>query len=769
MNHVDRNAMNRGVVNRRDLIKAGGALVISCAALPLAAQAQGAAAAAKPPLVPTELDSFLSIGGDGTVTGFVGKTDVGHGTGTAIGQIIAEELDVPLDRVKVLFGDTANTVNQGGASSSNAVSAGGRQLRLAAAEARRVLLDMAAVRLNIGVDKLMVSDGVVTVAGEPAKNVSYADLIGGRYFDVKLDWNGQYGNDLNAAGKAKPKSPAQYTIVGEAIPSADVPGKVFGTTLFVTDVRRPGMLHGRMIRPNVAGAIPVAIDESSIESIGGARVVRVKDLIGVVAEDEWAAIRAARALKVGWSDAKPPFPPIADLYDHIRSAPTVLESAANMFQGKVAVDERPFNEAVAKAAKVVEREYEYPFQSHASMGPAAALVEIVDGKVTLWTGSQKPHFAREGIALQLGVPVENVHAIWVPGPGSYGRNDAGDAAFDAAILAQATGRPVRVQYMRHEGTGWDPKGPAAVMQMKAGLDQDGHIVAHRFKARGFSSWTVLPWELAPSETLAGMLTGATPNPKDNFGTPRNSYKFPVSLAFFQTIAPLMSGASPLRTSQFRAPQTPQCLFGAECFIDELAFEAGVDPVEFRLRYIKEPRDIAAFRAAVDEAGWEARSRPRLRARDGLLLGQGVAYTVHAGTVVVAVADIEIDPKSGRLWPRRFTVAHDCGLIINPLGVTRTIEGNIVMATSRALFEEVKFTPENVTSVDWESYPILEMRDAPEAIDVILLNRRDLPTMGAGEPATGVVAPAIANAIFDATGKRLRRAPFTPAAILSLLA
>jgi nicotinate dehydrogenase subunit B len=769
MNHVDRNAMNRSAVNRRDLIKAGGALVISYAAMPLTAQSQVTTPAARPPLVPTELDSFLSIGGDGWVTGFVGKTDVGHGTGTAISQIIAEELDIPLDRVRVLFGDTANSVNQGGASSSNAVSAGGRQLRFAAAEARRVLLDMAAVGLNVGIDKLIVSDGMITLAGEPAKKVSYGDLIGGRYFNVKLDWNGQYGNDLNVVGKAKPKPPAQYTIVGAAIPSADVPGKVFGTTQFVTDVRRPGMLHGRMIRPNVAGAVPMAVDESSIKSIPGVRVVQVKDLIGVVAEDEWAAIRAARALKVTWSDAKPPFPPMADLYDHIRLAPTVLESAANMFQGKVAVDEQPFNKAVATAARVIEREYEYPFQSHASMGPAAALVEIVDGKVTIWTGSQKPHFAREGIALQLGVPVENVHAIWMPGPGSYGRNDAGDAAFDAAVLAQATGRPVRVQYMRHEGTGWDPKGPAAVMQMKAGLDQDGHVVAHRFKARGFSSWTVLPWELAPSETLAGMLTGATPNPKDNFGTARNSYKFPASLAFFQTIAPLMSGASPLRTSQFRAPQTPQCLFGAECFIDELAFEAEVDPVEFRLRYIKEPRDIAAFRAAVDKAGWEARSKPRMRTRDGLLLGQGVAYTLHAGTVVVAIADIEIDPKSGRLWPRRFTVAHDCGLIINPLGVTRTIEGNIIMATSRTLFEEVKFSPENVTSVDWESYPILEMRDAPEVIDVILLNRTDLPTMGAGEPATGVVAPAIANAIFDATGKRLRRAPFTPAAILSLLA
>jgi CO/xanthine dehydrogenase Mo-binding subunit len=322
--------------------------------------------------------------------------------------------------------------------------------------------------------------------------------------------------------------------------------------------------------------------------------------------------------------------------------------------------------------------------------------------------------------------------------------------------------------MRHEGTAWDPKGPAAVIQMKAGFDGSGNVVAHRFKARGFSSWDVLPWEQAPSETLGGMLTGAVRKPEYNFGIPRNSYKFPASLAFFQVVPPLYNGASPLRTGQFRAPQTPQILFGAESFMDELAYEAGADPVEFRLRYTKEPRDLAAFKAAVEKAGWEPRTKPRLRSRDGQLLGQGVAYTVHAGTVVVVIADVEIDPKSGRVWARRFTVAHDCGLVINPLGLVRTVEGNMVMAASRALFEEVKFDRRNVTSVDWETYPILEMKDAPEAIDVVVINRPEIAPTGAGEPSTGVVAPALANAIFDATGKRLRRAPFTPDAILRLL-
>jgi nicotinate dehydrogenase subunit B len=758
--------------SRRAVLKGGGALVISQVMPGLSA---GSAAAAqmtadlKPALLPSELASFLAVASDGKVTAYFGKTDLGHGTQTAIAQMIAEELDVAYEQVTVVMGDTASTLNQGGASGSNAITLGGQQMRYAAAEARRVLAEMAGERLGLRADQLIAADGVMRSMSDAGKSVSYGSLVGGRYFDVKLDWNGQYGNPLVARGKAKPKPPEEFKLVGQALPARDLPDKVFGRTEYTSDVRRPGMLHARMIRPSIAGAVPASVDEASIAAIAGARVVRVRDLLAVVAEDEWQAVRAARALKVTWSDAKPPFPPMTELYDHIRTAPTALESSTNLFFRQTPVDQGPIEQALARAPRIIEREYEYPFQSHASMGPAAAVAEIIDGRVTIWSGSQKPHFARDGIAKQLGVAVENVHVIPLPGPGSYGRNDAGDASFDAAILAQATGRPVRVQYMRHEGTGWDPKGPAAVIQMKAGIDERGNVLAHRFKARGFSSWNVLPWELAPEETLAGMLTGAKPTPKNNFGVAGNAYKFPAQYAFFQTVPPLYNGPSPLRTGQFRAPQTPQLLFGQESFMDELALEAGADPVAFRLRYVSEPRDAEAIKTAAEKAGWESRSKPQLRRRDGLLIGQGMAYTRHSDSTVVAlVADIEIDPTSGRIWARRFTVAHDCGLVINPLGLTRTIEGTVLMAASRALFEEVTFDDKNVTSVDWQSYPILEMKDAPEAIDVIVLNRPQAPPTGAGEPATGVVAPAIANAIFDATGKRLRRAPFTPAAIRRLI-
>ena len=498
-------------------------------------------------------------------------------------------------------------------------------------------------------------------------------------------------------------------------------------------------------------------------------MVQVKDLIAVVADDEWNAIKAARALKVKWSDAKPPFPDQATLYDYLRTAPTAFANAGNIFGGRVQVDEGPINAAFAKAARTIEREYEYPLQSHASMGPGAAVVEIADGKATVWTGTQKAHEAKKGVAAILGMTIDDVRAIWMPGPGSYGRNDAGDAALDAAVLAKATGRPVRVQYMRDEGTGWDPKGPAGVMQMKAGLDAAGNVVALRFKARGFSSFNVLPSEGDPSDTLAGMLTGSPVKGRHNFGVPDNAYEFPAKYAFWETVAPLLERASPLRTAHLRDPQGPQCQFGAESFMDELAHELGVDPVEFRLRYLKAPRDIAAITAAAHQAGWEKRTKPRMKRRGAMLAGQGIGYSVREGTIVVTVADIEIDPRSGRIWPRKFTVAHDCGLIINPALLRKTIEGNIIQATSRTLFEEVKFDNRSVTSVDWATYPILEIEDAPEAIEIVLLDHPEIAPSGAGEPATSQVGPAIANAIFDATGKRLRRIPFTREAVKALLA
>ena len=467
--------MTQFAIDRRSLFKGSGALVVSFAIPGGLAEAE-IGSAVKPPLAPDQLDSWLAIKTDGDVVAYFGKMDMGQGVDVAIAQIVSEELDVPLERVGVVMGDTAWTVNQGGASGSTGVQKGGIALRNAAAETRRVLFEMAAQRLGVPAGRLEVTDGIVSVSNDPARKVSYGELIGGRYFDLPMKWNGKLGNDLVAEGQAKPKPPAAYKIVGQSPPRFDVPAKVFGALDYVTDIKVPGMLHGRMLRPPVAGAVPIAVDEGSVRDIPGVRVVHEKGFLGVVAEREWDAVQAAERLKVTWSEAPSPFPEMAALYDHIRAAPVVKR--------EVPVANGEIDLAFAGAARVVEAEYQWPFQSHASMGPACAVVDARLDGATLWTGSQKPHFARDGVARALGLPQDKVHGIWVPGPGSYGRNDAGDAGIDAALLSKAVRRPVRVQGMRYEGHGWDPKGPASIHRARAAVDLDGAVVGYVFESKG---------------------------------------------------------------------------------------------------------------------------------------------------------------------------------------------------------------------------------------------------------------------------------------------
>ncbi|HVY57923.1 MAG TPA: molybdopterin cofactor-binding domain-containing protein [Xanthobacteraceae bacterium] len=756
--------------SRRSLLKTGGALVVSVG-MPVgidtlldisAAYADDAAFArdTRPALVPSELASYIAINADGTVSAFFGKMDMGQGLFVAIGQIVAEELDVPFHSVKVFMGDTATSVNQGGASGSTGIQEGGKQMRVAAAEARRVLVEMGAQKLGVPADQLTVTDGVVHAKNDPAKKVSYGELIGGRYFNVQLDWNKKYGNPLYAPGKAKPKPASEHKIVGKPIKREDIAPKVYAQQNFVTDIKRPGMMHGRMIRPMVAGAVPVKVDESSIKDIPGAKVVWQKAFLGVVADHEWDAIQAAQTLKVEWSNPTPPFPEQASLYDHIRKT--------NPRKQEVEKQNGDVDEAFKNAARVIEAEYEWPFQSHASMGPACALVEIKDGLVTCWTGSQKSHFVREGLADILGIPVEKIHAIWVPGPGSYGRNDADDAAMDAAVLAQAVGRPVRVQYMRDQGTGWDPKGPASIHRARAAIDASGKVVAYEFASKGFSRVDVNTNGGKARDTLAGHFRDVALKSGDGFGVPAESYAFDNKKLSWATIPPLLDRASPLRSSHLRDPVGPQIHFASESFIDEVAAALGLDPIEFRLRHIKDPRDIAVIKAAAEKAGWQSRPSPRKDQTGEKVSGRGIAYAQRSGTRVAIVAEVEINRSTGKIWARKFTVAHDCGQIINPDGLNKAIEGNIVQGTSRTLWEEVKFDQKSVTSVDWITYPILDITETPETINIVQINRPDVAPSGAGEPSTRPVAAAIANAIFDATGVRIRRVPFSPDHVKSAL-
>jgi nicotinate dehydrogenase subunit B len=590
--------------------------------------------------------------------------------------------------------------------------------------------------------------------------LEYSKLIGGKYFNVQLEWNKQYGNPLYAPGKAEPKKPSEHKIVGQPIKREDVAPKVFAQEDFVTDIRRPGMMHGRMIRPAIAGAAPVKVDESSIKDIPGAKVVWDKGFLGVVADKEWDAIQAARKLKVEWSQVDPPFPEQASLYDHIRKA-AVRKREVGKENGNV-------DEAFKSAAKVIEAEYEWPFQSHASMGPACALVEIKDGQVTCWSGTQKGHYQQQGLALTLDMPVDNVRVIWTPGPGSYGRNDADDAAMDAAVMAKAIGKPVRVQYMRDQGTGWDPKGPASTHKARAAIDAQGKVTAYEFTSKAFSRVDCITNGSNPHGTLAGQLRGVALHSGDGFGVPSESYTFDNKRLAWETIAPLLDRASPLRSSHLRDPVGPQIHFASESFIDEVAAAVNADPIEFRLRYIKEPRDVAVIKAAAEAAKWDTRPSPRRDQSGNKVSGRGIAYAQRNGTRVAIVAEVDIDRSTGKIWARKFSVAHDCGQIINPDGLVKCIEGNIVQGVSRTLWEEVVFDRKAVTSVDWLTYPILDITETPAEVNVVLINHPEIAPSGAGEPSIRPVAAAIANAIFDATGVRIRRVPFSPERVKSAL-
>jgi nicotinate dehydrogenase subunit B len=756
--------------SRRAILRASGALVVSVGApvtFDFARAADDAMiAGTKPPLTPDQLSSYIAVNADGTIAAFFGKMDMGQGLFVAVGQIVAEELDVPFKSVKVFMADTATSVNQGGASGSTGLQEGGKQMRVAAAEARRVLVAMAADRLGVPAEQLTVTDGVVhatrnDATSDAGKKVSYADLIGGKYFNVHLDWNGKYGNPLYALGKAQPKDPKDHKIVGQPIKREDIAPKVFAQQDFVTDIKVPGMMHGRMIRPAIAGAVPVKVDETSIKDIPTAKVVWNNGFLGVVADKEWDAIKAAQQLKVEWSNAAPPFPNQAALYDHIRQTPSRKREVDGKEAGNV-------DDAFKSATRVIEAEYEWPFQSHASMGPACALVEIKDGHVTCWSGTQKSHFARAGLAAILQMPEDSVHVIWTPGPGSYGRNDADDAAMDAAVLAKAVGKPVRVQYMRNQGTGWDPKGPASIHKARAAIDASGTVVAYDFLSKGFSRVDVGTNGSKPYDTLAGQMLGFDLKSGDGFGIPAESYAFANKRTAWETIPPLLDRASPLRSSHLRDPVGPQIHFASESFMDEVAAALNVDPIEFRLRYVKDARDIAVIKAVAEKAGWQTRPSPRKDQTGDKVSGRGIAYAQRGNTRVAMIAEVDIDRGSGKIRVRKFTVAHDCGQIINPDGLRMTIEGNIVHGISRALWEEVKFDNKTVTSVDWLTYPILDITEAPDEINAVLINHPEIAPSGAGEPSSRPIAAAIANAVFDATGVRIRRVPFSPDNVKSAL-
>ena len=493
------------------------------------------------------------------------------------------------------------------------------------------------------------------------------------------------------------------------------------------------------------------------------QVVVRNDFIGVVAPQEWDAIKAVRQLKVEWHESDAGFPTTsADLFDWIRSAKPARSGVEH--------DNGDVDAAFADATTTITAEFEWPFQSHARMGPAAAIADVRNGEAVLWTDSQKSFDTATGAKLLLESSLDGhppthtqfkVRSIWMPGPGSYGRSDAGDGAMDAILLSAAVGAPVRVQWMRHEGHAWDPKGPASVITCRAALDGHSNIFAYQFHIKGFSRRDQSSRENTPGDVLAGHLLGHESTPQWVMSKPDDSYRFLNKRYSWESVPPLMRQASPLRTSHFRDPYGPEVHFAAESFIDEMAIAAGMDPLAFRLKHVAAERDAAVLKAAAELANWVPRTAARkTRSKNGNFIGSGIAYAQRGGSVNAIVVELEVNPDTGRIRVRRMWVGADHGLIVNPFTLDRTIEGNLLQATSRTLFEEVQFDRNMVTSVDWLSYPILESVDAPDEVLIRHINRPELGPRGAGEPTTRVVPPAIANAFFDATGVRLRRVPFT---------
>ena len=768
--------------SRRTFLKGSGLFVVSFSAAAFAnvgpfsadVSAQAPAAGPYPDVDFRQLDSWIVIHQDSTATFYVGKTDGGQGTGTAFRQLMSDELDIAFDKTSLIMGRTDITVDQGGSGGSDAIQVDGYPMRRVAAEARRVLLEMAAARFAVPVDQLAVSEGVITVKADPSRRVAYGELIGGRRFNVTLT-----GENINTTtGRARIKAVQDLKIVGKPLHRYDIPPKVDGSLKWAVGARVPGMVHARNVRPPVAGAKLISIDESSVRGIPGfIKVVSKGNYVAVVCEREEQAIRAARQLKVNWQKpATAPFPSSEEIYKYIRSATPTSSPEPNVVGDP--------DGALKSAATVLEAEYEFPFQGHTAIGPAHAMADPSNGQMTIWSNDMKSYGLRTSVAQFLGMPLDRVRVMYMDGPQLYGRTAADDAGFEAAYLAKELGRPVRVQWMRHEETAWDTKGPAYAFKLRGGLDAQGNLVALDYHGRAVD-YNHLGYNEADTVLIAQLMGVRREKPAGGgAASPSDMYAIPNRRRVAQVVSLPLVWETPLRTGNLRDPNGPQVHFAGESFIDELAAAAKADPVAFRMRLLtasttddrdfRRARSIAVVKAVAEAYGWDPRPSPKPVASGNILTGRGIAYCYRNQTVVAEIAEVEVNRQTGHVWVKRIVCAHDCGLVINPEGLQRTIEGNMLYGMSRALHEEVKFDTEKVTSVDWLTHPTLTHLDAPAKVDVVLVNgdpnpnRPDLPHYGAGEAACRPTAGAIANAIFDATGVRIRRVPFRDARVLAAL-
>ena len=736
---------NNTLLDRRALLKAtAGALVVGFS---LDATLAHAAGTPMPVLRPAKavakdlVDSFVSIEPGGNITIFVGKVDLGTGTKTAMAQMAADELDVAFEQIRMVMGDTATTPDQWMTGANLTIAQGGGELRKACATARAALLARASSRLGVAVEQLRVEGGIVRAKSDASKTVSYSDLMqGAKTTDLKVD------------AKAAIKPAAEYKVVGKSVPRVDIPAKVLGQFEYAQDVRLPGMLHARVMRADALGARLEAVDDSLARKVNGfVQIVRRGDFVAVVAKTEWAAIKAAQAVKLTWS-AGTGLPEKATVFDYWRKQPLAKEETTQ----KVG-DTRA---ALAASSKRVKASYEFAVQTHASLGPSCAVADFSGGNLVVWSPSQATHSMQSELAAVTGIALDKIRLIYVDGSGCYGRNGHEDATADAALIAAMIGKPVRVQWMRADETARAPKSPPRAIDMEAGFDKDGnlqawsadfyialnHIVA--FKPLDFPLLAATDLGMSKPGNWVGFLFQNAGAP---YAVPNISVNTKhVEKAFF-------------RSAHLRSPGRIENSFANESFMDELAVEAKTDPAEFRLKHIKDPRAIAVIKAAMKRADWQPRQAGATATSQGdIAKGRGIAYVRYNNTTtyVAAVAEVEVNRKTGEVKVARVCVGHDCGQIINPDGLANQIEGGVIQTVSRTLMEQVQWDSIKVTSVDWATYPILRFPDVPR-VEVDMINTPGDVSWGAGEPTATAIPAAIGNAIFDATGARLRSIPFTP--------
>jgi CO/xanthine dehydrogenase Mo-binding subunit len=763
-----RAALTGAGFSRRSFLKGSGALIVTFSlgsladrlGVPLAAQGINGTGS-------NRLDSWIAIAQDGTVTAYTGKCELGTGLYTAQMQLIAEEVGVPLNQVKLIQCDTSLTPDQGTTSGqqSHPTNFNHANLALAGATARETLIRLASQHLGVPADQLVAANGVVSARNDASKRVTYGALVGGKKFDVPLSMS------------AKRKHPKEWTVLGTAVPRVDLPTLVSGEFEFVHNLRLPGMLHGQVVRPPAYGATVVSVDESSVAKLPGVvKVVTKGSFVGVVAQKPYQALQAAQQLKVQWS-AGSALPSQATLYDWLKKQPS---------RDTLLVDSGDVDATLKTAATTVSASYRFPYHMHGSIGSSCAVADVQGGKATLYSPTQAVFPMKNTAAMVLGLKPEDVRVVYSRGSGCYGINGADTVSYDAAILSQAVGKPVRVQLTRKDEMAWENYGLPFVIDQRVGLDADGTIVAWDYEAWSASTGG-RPGYQNPGNVVSGSLAGFKPQafnprtpapaptqPLDNGSNTATSYIDGRAGGQSRGAGVVKSERvlshrveSPFFTGPLRAPERIQNTFAHECFMDEIAARMKADPIAFRVKHLKEERIAEALRQVAQASNWQSRPSPAAnRPANGIVSGRGVASCAYEGDngYVAMVAEVDVTLATGAVKVKRLVVAQDCGPISNPDGMRNQIEGGALHGMSRAMLEEVTWDAQKITSVDWRTYRTFGVGHDIPVIESVLIDNVEAEACGAGETSITVVIAAIGNAIFDATGARVREIPFTPARV-----